>query len=364
MLDFFKKILFILIPTAVVLAAVNYAVDPFRLFHDLYVKSMAQSLRDKREIEIDRDFDYRSFQKHAIALMRRRPDIVMMGTSRGIEIGGDLFKERAFFNSCQPDGTLKEMIAIFDLYEAGGLIPRTVIMEIGPGFFSGNSKNEKWLTLYDEYYEGLRKIYSDDRMASVRIAVSRRVFGISKYRKWLYLFDPAYFKLSLKYAAASLKTGFEERFAPGGKGHDAGAHGSLHSDGSRRRSRLEEDKASGESDEAARAAVSSASQMRVEDPSIKKDFDSFISYLKRGGVETIILLVPVNPLTFDAANSRYGGTITFLEREIRAMAKDRSLEVIGAYDPRIYGLKNTDFLDGVHPKEYVYEKVIGPARRW
>jgi hypothetical protein len=358
MFIFFKKIAYILVPIAAIMAMINYTVDPQSQFHDYRVKSMAQSLRVKKEIEIRKEYDYRSFQKHAIALMKERPDIVLMGTSRAMTIGGEFFKDKVFFNSCQPRCTLKDMIAILDLYEKRGLMPRTVIMEIVPVFFSRSSKNDRWLTLYDEYYEGLSKMYSDDKTATAGIILSRYLFGISKYYKWRYLFDPAYLKLSLKDMADSLKMVLRERFAPGEKYNDAEAYRMLHFDGSMSHSWLDENKESGAADEEARAIVNSLSQMRSGDASIKKDFEVFLSYLKRSGVETVILLLPVNQLTFDAANSRYGGIIISSENEVRTMAKDHGFKVIGTYDPRRYGLKNTDFVDGIHPKEYVYGRMV------
>ncbi len=358
MLYFFKKISFILAPIAFIMAAVSYTFDPCYIFHDLYAKSISRSLHDGREAAVSVEFDYRSLQRYMIEGMPSRPDVVVLGSSRSMPIGEDLFKNRVFFNSSQPCGTIKDMIAIFDLYERRGMIPKTVIVEIYPWFFN-RTPDPRWITLYDEYYEGLENIYRYDKIAAVKIRAARHAFAALKYYRWLNLFYPAYFKLSSMRMLAFFKEKFEERFAPDKKIKDAApCKAILSPDGSLLCSPSKEKLAGEMADRWARDIVSSMSRMKEVDPSIKRDFDSFLSYLKRSGVEVMILLVPINPLTYDAVNSRYGGAVDYVEKEVNAIARKDGIKEIGSYDPRKYGLKNTDFFDGVHPKRYVYEKIL------
>lgn len=62
-----------------------------------------------------------------------------------------------------------------------------------------------------------------------------------------------------------------------------------------------------------------------------------------------VVLAPFHPIAFDSRSDEFYEKIVRMEGEIRRVAEDLGIEVMGSYDPSFVGCEEDDFLDAIHP---------------
>ena len=70
----------------------------------------------------------------------------------------------------------------------------------------------------------------------------------------------------------------------------------------------------------------------------------------RNGIEVTYVLVPVHPFSYEKWKSENDSRgFGLAESTYRKFADNNGIPIVGSYDPRVVGCKNTDFRDWVHP---------------
>ena len=59
-------------------------------------------------------------------------DILILGSSRSLQISSEWFQPRSLFNAAVFGGDLDDMISLFQLCLEGGKTPRVVVLEVNP----------------------------------------------------------------------------------------------------------------------------------------------------------------------------------------------------------------------------------------
>lgn len=354
----FLKIL-LLIPILIVMMATIRFGDPARLFKDkAYETGMAKLLQEGKGITniTDPNFDDRFFLKYYIDHLPEKKDVLVFGSSRGMQINSGMFPGKTLFNNGVSSATLEDYIAIYGLYRKKGYIPSIVVIAVDPWIFNKNNQFHKWQSLGDVYDEMLKT------MSSQRGELKYHLTDIFP-SKFLELVSPAYFQFSL----ASIhfrhwQAGKMNQSAAGyvETDHPINDKQTILTDGSRtwRKEDREMDVAAvrskvlediGEDNQGALKGFVGL------DGRYKQQIEDFFQLLKKDGVQVVLFLPPYHPVLYRYYLNGNGKfkimSINKVEDYLRQIAEVYGFTVAGSYDPQKAGVREEEFYDGMHVRD-------------
>ncbi|MCZ7662223.1 MAG: hypothetical protein M5U22_04440 [Thermoleophilia bacterium] len=114
---------------------VTVGVDPANLFRGTgYERGIAELLAQGRNVAAIANHDDRLVQRYYAAKVERAPDVLVLGSSRAMQIRRDDAAAAGlgptFFNASVSEGTLEDFEAILELYLKRGFIPHTVVLGV------------------------------------------------------------------------------------------------------------------------------------------------------------------------------------------------------------------------------------------
>jgi len=218
-----------------------------------------------------------------------------------------------------------------------------------------NDRNDtRWCSLYDEYFRQMKLVRQANHEITADITFQQESELLYREINEFNLFSPAYFKISLKGLRARLKNKDFNGFTITQESIDPDQW-VMTPEATWHRAINEENLSPEQVDPLAKQLAVRTATWGMEDQRIKKDFQDFINYLVQQKHEVQILLVPVHPLVYQSAKT----ALMKMEKEVRQMAYNDGIKVMGSYDPSTFALTDADFLDGTHPKVYIYSKLLG-----
>jgi len=85
---------FCLMPLLLMVAVVNYGVDPNHLFHPGFLDQMAQALSNHQSVKFSSEFDYCLLQKKLIEKLPQAPDMAILGLAGPLKSRQTTFQDR------------------------------------------------------------------------------------------------------------------------------------------------------------------------------------------------------------------------------------------------------------------------------
>jgi len=338
-------------PVLFVIAGVNCFVDPANLFNSKqYVKGIADYLLEGKNVTGIYNYDYVLLQKYFITGLKECPDIVVLGPSTTMGISSVSFCPKTLINNSVASASLKELLAIYRLYEKKGFKPKKVILGLAPWFLSENNKNEQWKSLSLEYFEMLKELGINNK------EVSQRTIIPGKYNQ---IFSISYFRASMNF----LLNRKSKEYFPTDK--ILNEEQTILKDGSISRNKKERNKTPQQVTEEVKYSINTIPNFhgldRVNELSeleIKK-LEKFIVYLKKQNTEIIFFLPPYHPLVFDYITCKGNHKILIKTEEYyRSLAKKMNIEIFGAFNPERYKLDSSAFYDIVHCREEAIKTML------
>ncbi len=335
-----RYVSFLLGLAACVLGAVavfNYAADPGNIFgKNPMIKACAEWLLDGHDVAVTQNFDDRLFQKYMIEHDARAYEVVVLGSSRSMGIGKDLFSEASLKNYSVSAASLEDDIALYFLYEQFHGTPQRVVICADAWLLNRNNKKTRWRTLAEEYMMGCSKLLGQ--------TVYTEVVDVERYKQ---LFSWAYFTEGVKQARESFGGGYcladDKTAIP----FNADI---ICPDGSHIPSAKEQaNNAAVEARTYISGRVYGLEEFDVLDDEFQTQMKGFLSYLRRHGIEVVLYLPPYHPIVYShfLETGKYQRVID-TERYFRECALEYRCSVMGSYDPMKCGVSNEDFLDGMH----------------
>lgn len=335
------------LPILALMALVNWHIDPGRLFShamDDTEQRIANILHSGKNVELFNDnFDERLLQRIHVEQLTDEPQVLILGSSRGMQINSSQFPGENFFNACVTGAVLQDYVAIYQLYYEKGLIPERLILEINPWSFNRDTRQFRWRTLIEEYRRGMKRLdlYRDHW---------KPVPGHFGLRKNLELLSPKYFQSAIHLillhridtgvinATTEIQAWNPIRFADGSREYEA-----------KRRNRTPDEVRTIAIQYVENAHLRPIGRFRSIDDEYSRLLECFVDDLRMQGVEVVLYLPPYHPASYKMlmANPRYK-IIGEVEDYIRRVADERGIEVSGSYDPELCDLDEIDFVDGLH----------------
>lgn len=353
---FLRQLLLRALPVMFAVSIVTVGVDPANLFRGTaYERGIATLLAEGKNVAAIGNHDDRLVQRYFAAKLDSAPEVVVLGSSRAMQIRSSAAHGAGFFNASVSEAALEDLEAVSQLYLELETPPRVMILSVDPWDLQETDWLIGWKSLSterDRILEGMGRDPDGHRMD--------RWQALLRYGQAL---SPSYFQESSRRLIRSLTGDDPARsvyFATGDAELDVPvklADGSLVYDtATRLRSSEETERTALEYAVKWRDRIDRVSRL---EPARQAEFEDFVDHLVGSGVRVIIYLGPYHPTTYAyflrERDLHLGGAV---EDYLRSMAAARDIEVLGSYDPARAGVGPDDFFDAQHVRDSGVAKVF------
>jgi len=346
------------IGTAVSLASiaiVNRSIDPARLFADgEHENAAAKALADGQHLVGAVNLDIRLLQRYLALKAHRPPSVLVLGSSRSWEVGSNIYSTGYLLNQSVPAADIDDLKGLLGGWRKRALTPAVVVLGIDPWMFNQARTTGlgyvKPSFAYDNDIDaaGLDKLFT---WRGFRALFSLRYF-VDSFRAWR----------ARNIAQDAVVFSVAE--------HDRSNAPVFRPDGTYKHSRKVRERPVVEINSAAKQVGRSIAFWGLEnfsglDPVAQTEFEDLLDKLGAMGTDTVLFLPPYHPAAYQTIIERDKYRIVLeVERYLRFVATNRSLKIVGSYDPARTNCTNVDFVDHHHPRRSCVERAFRIASEW
>jgi sialic acid synthase SpsE len=141
-------------PLLALMTSMNYAVDPSRVFHQQqYAAEAAGILTGGSNIDRYVAGDELLLQKMCIQRASSRRDLVVLGSSRMLQVSSPMFPGVSFFNHSVSGATIEDFVLIYYWLRRQQVVPHAVLIGIDPWILSDAVEDPRWPSQWRDYDE-------------------------------------------------------------------------------------------------------------------------------------------------------------------------------------------------------------------
>jgi len=343
------KLLF-LTPIIIFIACFNLYVDPAKLFSKGdYEIGIANYLNENKNVENLSDYDERLLQEYLIEGFDSPREVVVLGSSRAMQINKDMFPGRTFINNSVSGATFEDILGLYELYRAKDLLPKSIILGLDPWYLNRNHGQVRWKTLGATYDMAMQRLGLDPADVAGSF-----LEDLIPYR-YLELLSPSYFQQSFKMLREGQGTSYYPTTDTVGEHNIKLTDGSLSYNFSYSNASAEEINRKA-TEEALENPIYSLGGFTQLDQNYINTINALVKdYLDHGG-KLVFYLAPFHPKFYELMinNEKYK-IVSDAEIYFRTLAKNHDIPVVGAFDPAKLSLSGNDFYDGMHLKRSATE---------
>ncbi len=348
---FYKKLLLLFLPLLVLLLSVNLIIDPAHLFSGgAYEYQIAKILLKKKNAANVANYDERLLQKYFIEGLTVAPDIVILGSSRSMQINQSFFPDDNLINNSVSGGHLKDYLAIYNLYIRKGLKPEHVYICLDPWILNDNNNELRWKSIESNYEEMIKRLGLPNKN-DFDILRSKNLL---KYKELL----------SFDYFQHSIKTIYNPSMVYETLNRNNNETTRL-SDGSISYDKIKRERSIYQTNLLARDFIKGDKIDYLENfNSISSDnlniLIKFIQYLQSKNIKIDFLLLPYHSIVYNyLQKDKNYHNINLSEIIFNKIGNENGIKTIGSFNPeKIKNITDADFYDGVHLNEKGLEKII------
>jgi hypothetical protein len=309
-----------------------------------------QSATDDTEAELARllarhatiyagNIDERKFVKYRLKEDLDRPEVLILGSSRIMQVGAGIIPNHTLLNLAVSGCSLEDIIAISEM-AMDKLAPELLLIGADPWLFNAKSGQDRWRSVATEYYRGLAKLRpKGDTGADTSSETEGRPPSSSSLSK---LLDGLF-------RSVNISKPYSDDTAPGPKDK-------IRRDGSRI---YNDSYASKTSMDVARGFGRNLNYAMDEYAFSEESHQLFREYLSSqlARRKVVLVLSPYHSGLYDIMETERK---VFLETEeqFRRLAAELGITVLGSYDPEKAACTAEDFYDAMHPKGEVMKRVL------
>jgi hypothetical protein len=341
---FILKLLLIILPIAFLVSASNYFIDPANIFSSKeYTGGIAAILSEGHNVDNISNYNERLLEEQIIIRLKQTPDIVVLGSSRIMEVGSDFFPEKKVLNCGVSHANINDLVALTGLLDSLGRLPHEMLINVDVGLISKKSTVE-WqsLSVYHDYF--LRKIPAGDNLFN-------ESEGSNEFKKLYSLISFDYFKESLSfitsgstkkyYDISQQKPVLHGRFSDGTICYSAKY---LYPD----------------TVKVAHDAAITAFKEGLSGPDTIKItlLNSLIDFLQAKKIKIEFVMLPYHFAYYDVVNVNQQNLFHNYESLFCNIAKQKNIHITGSFDARKFGLNQSHFYDMYHCSKQAIQKII------
>ena len=333
------------------IAAINYGLNPL-IYSRPDMVAVAQVLMAGKNVRVsDSNIDWRGIRREHIAQMRTTPDVIVFGGSRWQEATGDSLPGYSMYTAFAQNDHLEDMMGLAQLLDQHGRLPRTLVLSVRFATFEQLEKRVAWWwkMLAPEYLEMGKRL-------GVRTRPWHEWLPVEKWSGLL--------SLDLLIAKARRYVTQGLHWEPTDQLDDE-EFDIVGTDGALRFSRQRLRKESG--DNAERSAVAKGlkdGRTRLTiDQNLVAQLPPLLDFLKERGVRVVFAQTPFHPAYYDQIEgTAYHHDLTQIESELRSIARQAGLQVIGSFDAATVGCKPSQFRDFNHGDSNCLQRILAQVQ--
>jgi len=338
-------------------ATLNYTIDPAYLYSgDEYAMGIANYLLSGYNVTniTKSNYNDRLMKKVFISGISQSKEVIVLGSSRSLQLRSTIFPGKSFFNNGVAGATFEDYLALYELYISQNKIPSIVVLGLDPWVLNKNNGQLRWIFLKEEYLAMAKSL-----SLSVTTGKSLENSFLPKIKE---LF-------SLPYTKESIDEIFTRRreYYPAEESDFKSltmlSDGTYFYSAAFRASSVEQVEETA-IEYAKTKPVYSLGDFTELDNTLINSLVTFIEYLKKNDITVIFFLPPYHPTTYKIlSESPEYSIIVDAEKCFRDIASTRGIQVAGGYNPEDSSSQKEDFYDGMHPKETSIMKCFEKIQR-
>ena len=344
LLRFGRKAAFML-PVLLLAPVVNYTVDPANLFAqqgEQEAKIGEALLAGKNVVNFDR-YDDRSIGAYLLRHRTGHPNVLVLGSSRTLNIRGNLFPRSKFVNGSMLASTVREVMAAYAIVHGKGMHPDTVVVGLDPWMVNADAYDVRWVAIKKDFDAALELLgvknwpsYKGPEQTQSRIGA---------------LFSADYFQQSIKsVTSGKQKPTWYTSSAEENEGFTRLPEGSY------TYGLVQRNSTQAEIDEIAQKYAAEKIYMLNDNAKVDSThvyaITRLLQMIRKDGAVPILYLPPYHPIVYARLGTDPRQKIVRdAEATLRQVASRLGIRVVGSYNPAAVGLSNADFYDGHHLRE-------------
>ncbi len=341
--DFFKLLSKVFVYGIAILSTVsgvNYAFDASSVIRPQHTQMAKLSLAGNT-VAVPENYNERVYQVCIVNNLRKIPETVVIGSSRGMFVGGEITGYDNIYNNCVSGACLEDYYALLGLYyDKYHALPKRVIIETSPWVFYAGNPEGRWLE--DGRYHDSACLFFEE-VNGVELAESSNTdaenpyISLSYFRYNIEQWKEQGHKLLEEDARICTDVSEAADYPDGTIRYEA----SLENESEYRLNRVLS--ASGA------CTYEDSDKMMEIDSEKSLRYENLIDYLQSNDTEVIIYMQPfsVTQCKYSFDDKLNPGYLLAYDYIIN-FAGSRNIEVHGGYDARDFGLSDTRFIDYMH----------------
>ena len=345
---FLKQILFFVSFFFLTISIISYFGDAGAIFYlkDNY-KYVAKNLLNNKFVIIRVNLDERLLQKEIIENESILPETIVLGSSRVMQLSKNIAGGRSLMNNAVSGCSIEDIAAILNLYKTKfNALPKKIILGLDPWTLNINNGQNRYRSIEKNYNSFFS--YSDN-FTQLKLLKY-------KLKEIIQLIVPSYFSASIKSILSfrksisisdSLLEGISSKLPDGSITYDK----SYNNPSSQQRERAIRDFING--------PIYGIEKFKTINSDKYIELKKVISYLHNRNCDITLILSPYNQTVYKyiSNNPKYRNV---LESEIifKNIAKENNIILKGSFNPNMLKIRNEDFLDGMHIRKEVIERIF------
>ncbi len=328
------KLLLIVGPVGVGIGLLNFFVDPANVFAPpSYIGGVADILSQGHNVSNLSNYNERLLQEDMVRRLRRAPDVVVLGSSRVMEIGSGFFPDREVLNCGVSHGDINDVISIIGLLDSLHRLPSEFVIGVDH-FLLGNGGTQEWESLYPYHQYFLRAV-------GLSGAGKEQQGDANSYRTINSLFSLNYFEASLNFMIHR----HSKRYVDAGHSMPSGS-GRL-SDGT---VWYAPDYRHPDIQKTAIDAKITGQKLGIPvlDPGKIRLFEAMIDFLQAKKVSLKFIMIPYHPEFYKAVKEGQAPELSAWDTLLRTTVAKKNIFLSGSFDADSIGMPVACFYDMYH----------------
>jgi hypothetical protein len=339
---FFARLLFLL-PVLAGMLLTNWFVDPDHIREpDAYARGIARLLLEGKPVTNISQPDEAAVMEYYFAGLSANPDVVVIGSSRVKQLRSDSFPGRTFFNASISGASMTDYMAITNLMESRGGLPRTMVIELST-FLLSNEIVSVW-PRFEVQQKVLEAHFQEGQPVP---AMEAEKTSLKTYARFL---SPDYFQLSF-FTFLDTRLGDAQ-----GSGYHILRPGeeptglTYLADGSeifppQRRKNLGKESVTALAIDAGEHA---AGIPKTLDKERQQVLEAYLSNLQSRRVRVILFLGPYHPTSYEIMLGNSNRIVVDIQKYYEELAQRYGFQIVGSFNPADLNLSGAVYFDATH----------------
>jgi hypothetical protein len=341
------KLSVIFIPFGILVLCTNLMVDPANIFSgEEYVKKIVAILSSGNNVDNISNYNERLLQKYFLqSQVQKEPDIVIMGSSRVMEISHNIYPGKKLLNIGVSHGNIYDLMALAGVMSELRIKPEEILIGVDPFLIGKGEKGAgEWVVLNEYVKNFLTNNCPNCEVSEIKDEKE------SKVKKYYTAITFDYFRKSIEFLYKGNTKSVEN------VGTKVPKKYGRYVDGSIAYSKLYQNP---DTMLVANVAKSTAKIPVPEADSNKlKYLACLLNYCKVNGTNVTFLMLPFHPNYYTTVNNNQENIFNEYEMLYHKLAKQYNLKVVGSFSAQKEKLWHADFYDTYHCSGSAIKKIF------